>query len=149
MAMNIRIRMIITTTKGKEQEVAARRITVTREKVNITRMKVKRPIKTKARNRIKNTNLTRKMEEIDRKQLEQMLDVKRRKLLMLLSVLKLPNSNNSFSSSTVKRHLEQQQQAETDKRSHLKIFLLFSKIPNEVTVLNENRFSNQRTYCLL
>ena len=149
MAMNIRIRMIITTTKGKEQEVAARRITVTREKVNITRMKVKRPIKTKARNRIKNTNLTRKMEEIDQKQLEQMLDVKRRKLLMLLSVLKLPNSNNSFSSSTVKRHLEQQHQAETDKRSHLKIFLLFSKIPNEVTVLNENRFSNQRTYCLL
>ena len=64
--------------------MAARKITVVREKINITRMMVKRPIKNKARNRIKNTNLTRKMAGKDQKQLELMLDVKKRKLLMLL-----------------------------------------------------------------
>ncbi len=103
----------------------------------------------KVKNQIKNTKVQKKKVEIDLKQLELISDVKTRKLLMLLSAQKLPNSNNSFSSSTVLRSLEQPL-AEMDRKSSLKIHLPFSKkITDEETVFVENIFSNQRTYYLL
>ena len=100
MAINPSSMMIVTTIKSKEAQVqAAKKIMPDTEIVDSIKKKAKRVIKIKAKNLIESVKLLKMKVAIDLKQLEIMLHVKIRKLLVQFLAQKLVNSNSSFSNS--------------------------------------------------